>query len=103
MDNVSGIAFLGCPHVTYQNKEFWSSLDSLLKYASRLPKIVLAQAELEISVLAEVCQEFEQANIDVPIISAYETMESHLSASIWRSGKSVVNTISCSLTTFMFT
>jgi hypothetical protein len=93
MDIISGIVFLGCPHVTYDNKDLWPCLSSLLKYVSRLPRIVLAQAELEVSVLADVCQGFEQSDINVPIISAYETMKTRLPARVWQPQKSLVGQI----------
>ena len=70
---VSGIVFLGTPHITYQNKESWPSVTDLLRYVSKFPKAVLSQAELETNSLADTCREFEDIGMSFPVISTYET------------------------------
>jgi hypothetical protein len=90
LEALSGIIFLGCPHPKYEQRESWPYLSLLLKTVSRLPKLVLAKAELESNVLENSCRKFEEADFRVDVISAYETIETRIRSSLWRSQKSVV-------------
>jgi hypothetical protein len=90
LKGLSGIIFLGCPHPKYEQRESWPYLSLLLKTVSRLPKLVLAKAELESNVLENSCRKFEEADFRVDVISAYETIETRIRTSLWRSQKSVV-------------
>lgn len=87
-----GIVFLGSPHMNLVNKQSWPSLITLLKYTSKLPKVALTRAELEIQKMASLCMQFDKLDLNLPIISAYETTESVLSKNYGRVQKSVVST-----------
>jgi hypothetical protein len=90
LEALSGIVFLGCPHPSPGRPESWPFLGYLLKTISRLPKLVLVEAELEMGVLVNTCSDFEEAGFEVEVISAYETIETQIRTSLWRSRKSVV-------------
>lgn len=91
LDITSGLVFLGCPHISLGGTE--SKAIKLLRFVTRLPKVVLAQAELNISVVANLCQQFEHrvGLMTVPVISAYETLESHLKSNLLVTQRSVVS------------
>lgn len=88
---LGGLVFLATPHVSLAQKHSLSTVIRLLKYTLNLPKIELSRAELEIRKVSDVCTEFDELNLGLPIISAYETTESRLRKSLWRPLKEIVS------------
>ncbi len=85
--------FLGTPHVSLVQKQSLPFVIRLLKHTSKLPKVDLSRAELEIQKVADLCSDFDKLDFNLPIISAYETVESCLSKSFWRPRNEIVSMI----------
>lgn len=69
----SGLVFFGTPHPNFNHKEQWFRLGLMLRSHPRISKLMRSQAELEANILAYVTQEFDQIDIDTPVISVFET------------------------------
>ena len=89
----SGIVFLGTPHPTYAHRLHWPKLNLILRSTTKLLKKTLVQAELEDAIVANVSLKFEEAGIEVPVLSGFETKPTRIPDGIFTSHKSVVNTL----------
>jgi hypothetical protein len=88
-DSLLGIVFLGTPHITAANERASQAFSRILRSDPRSPsKRTVSQKDL--SSLAVVGLQFEELNLQIPILSAYETLETKLSAPLWFSKKAVV-------------
>ncbi|RSL75516.1 hypothetical protein CEP51_010797 [Fusarium floridanum] len=82
IDVVSGFIFLGSPHLIGDIEDAKKSFDLLAK--CRNSGTVKALSSLtELSDLIEVCKSFERLGIQGPVVSAYETKETHLSSGLF--------------------
>ena len=63
----------------------------ILRHCTKVTKAAALQAESEIATIANVSRKFEEADIDVPIISAYETKAVKISGSIFKSHRELVS------------
>ncbi|RSL54940.1 hypothetical protein CEP54_009623 [Fusarium duplospermum] len=82
IDVVSGFIFLGSPHLIGDIDDAKKSFDLLVK--CRNNGTVKALSSLtELSDLIEVCKSFERLGIQGPVVSAYETKETHLSSGLF--------------------
>lgn len=89
MATISGIVFLGTPHITKKNEEGMQQL--LLTMRSDLisgKKRPLEQGDL--SSVVEICLLFAEMRLTIPILSCYETQHTKLRAPLWRSRRVVV-------------
>ncbi|KAF2673381.1 hypothetical protein BT63DRAFT_421538 [Microthyrium microscopicum] len=69
---LSGIVFLGCPHLTYEQPQTWFKISALLRAATDLSKDNINKAAGQVSVIARICQTFKESRTPVPILSAVE-------------------------------
>jgi hypothetical protein len=88
---LSGVVFLGTPHPTYKNEKRWPYLGLILRSKSKFPKVVLAQAELEAAIVANVSQKFEEIGLEIPIISVYEQRKTKIGEGLFRSTTELVS------------
>ena len=93
LDVHSGIVFLGTPHPTYAHRFQWPKLSFLLRSTAKLSKKSFIQAELDSDIIANVSIKFEEAGIEVPVLSGFETKVTKIPDGIFSSLKSVVNTL----------
>ena len=91
LDVHSGIIFLGTPHPTYAHPLHWSKLNLILRSTTRLSKTSLAQAELEAAIIANISLRFEEAGIEVPVLSGFESKVTKIPDGLFTSHKLVVN------------
>jgi hypothetical protein len=91
LDVHSGIVFLGTPHPTYENRTNWPVLSHILRATVKLPKASLEQAETEAAIIANVSFKFEEAGIEVPILTAYETKPTKINSGMLSPRKMVVS------------
>ncbi|KAK7742378.1 hypothetical protein SLS53_004523 [Cytospora paraplurivora] len=86
--------FLGSPHPKYARDQDWSGIQSklslMLKCCTKLSKESLELANAERKVITNVCSHFQNAGIDVPVISTYETKTTKISSGLFRSRKEIV-------------
>lgn len=87
---ISGIVFLGTPHLSYRKQNVWKRLGAILQSNSKFAKKLIAQAEDEAAILANVCQKFVETGIDIPILSVYETKKTKIRSSWYSRGKKIV-------------
>ncbi|KAH6635094.1 P-loop containing nucleoside triphosphate hydrolase protein [Chaetomium sp. MPI-SDFR-AT-0129] len=74
---LAGIVFLGAPHLTSTDDTRWENWRSLLRlYRKELPKTALRPQDVEI--LAQLCQQFSNLDLQIPILSVYETLTTKL-------------------------
>ena len=89
MATISGIVFLGTPHITKKNEEGMQQLlltmRSDLMSGSRRP---LEQEDL--SSIVDTCLRFAEMRPRIPILSCYETQQTKLRAPFWRPRRGVV-------------
>jgi hypothetical protein len=86
------VVFLGTPHPTYRRQNQWSQQLSLILQSSlKLSKRSLVQAELEAAAVANISLKFEEAGIDVPILSAFELRESKVAIGLFQTRKVLVS------------
>ncbi len=90
---LQGMVFLASPHINLENKQSWPSLIKLLRFTSGLPKVALSRAELDTGRVARLCMQWDELDLRMPIVSAYETSESSVRKSFGRVQKSLVSTI----------
>lgn len=68
---LSGVIFLGSPHLTTTDDERWENWQLLLKlYRKDVSKSVLRIEDIQI--LASVCGKFNALNLRIPVLSVYE-------------------------------
>ena len=91
IDSERGIIFLGTPHLTFGRQTSWPRMSIILRHCTKIAKAAALQAESEIATIANVSRKFEEADIAVPIISAYETKEVKISGSIFKSHRELVS------------
>jgi hypothetical protein len=83
-DATCGIVFLGTPHMTSQGDEKWENCRLILKSNRKdVPKQCLSADD--ISKLASVCQQFEDVNLQVPVLSVYEATETKVRENLLQS------------------
>lgn len=85
--------FLGTPHFNLMQKQSLPFVIRLLRHTSKLPKVDLSRAELEVQKLADLCSDFDMLDFNLPIISAYETIESRLRKSFGRPRNEILSII----------
>lgn len=71
----AGIVFLGVPHPTLPHKDRWNRLTYILRSRLNVARSVLAEAEVEASVVAMVSILFHEAanSIEARVVSAFES------------------------------
>ncbi|KAF4633455.1 hypothetical protein G7Y89_g4662 [Cudoniella acicularis] len=86
-----GTVFLGTPHPTFGQKNQWLRLSFILQTSSnKYAKALLAQAEIEAAIIANISLKFEQAGIEERIISVFETKPTKLSDGLFKSRKEIL-------------
>jgi hypothetical protein len=90
LNRQSGIIFLGTPHLTYGKQDLWPRLSLLLRSCAGLTKNAALQAQQEVATVANVCVKFEEAGLDMPVISAFEGKETKVSDGLYRSRRVLV-------------
>lgn len=91
LDLYSGTVFLGTPHPSRGQKEEWLKLSLILWASSKFSKALLAQAEIEAAVVANLSEKFQQANMNEPIVSVYETQRTKIPEGLFKSKKEIVS------------
>jgi hypothetical protein len=86
LDTQSGIVFVSTPHLTYSQPDRWDHLNLVLKSCPGYSKW---QSQNEIATIVNVCAKFDDAQIENPILSAYEGKETKLFEG-WRNKKVLV-------------
>ncbi|KAG8362497.1 hypothetical protein FVEN_g60 [Fusarium venenatum] len=77
---LSGIVFLGTPHLCTTEDDRWDNWRKILQlYRKDVPKTVLRNEDKES--LAYVCEQFSALNLPVPILSVFESTETKVPAS----------------------
>lgn len=77
---LSGIVFLGTPHLRTTEDSRWENWRLILQiYRRDIPKTILRREEKER--LADVCERFSALNLPVPILSVFESIETKVPAS----------------------
>jgi hypothetical protein len=70
---LAGIIFLGVPHLTTINDERWDIWRTILRLClNNVSKSGLQGHDIQL--LTSVCQNFDGLNIQIPILSVYETI-----------------------------
>lgn len=70
---LAGIIFLGTPHLTTVDDDRWDVWRSILKLcANDVPKNSLQGQDIQL--LSNICENFNRLNIQIPILSVYETV-----------------------------
>jgi hypothetical protein len=80
-DVTAGIIFLGTPHLTSENDSRWENWRFILK-ANRKEISKDSLRASDTSSLAETCQRFQDLNLQVPILTVYETLETKIRDSL---------------------
>jgi len=93
----SGVAFLGTPNPTNMQREQWQKLTPLLRSCSITSKIILVRAELEAHLVANLSKDFKEAEIDVPIVSAFEKKKTKIPGRWFTSERKIVRTTHLSI------
>ena len=75
---LAGVVFLGTPHPTYKNEKTWPRLGSILRSKSKFSRPIIAEAELEAAIVANVSQRFEEIGLEIPIVSVYEQKKTRI-------------------------
>lgn len=88
LDAQSGIVFISTPHLTYSRQDYWQRVNSVLRSCPGYSKW---QSQNEIATIANVCAKFENAQVENPILSVYETKETKVGEG-WRTKKLLVRT-----------
>lgn len=89
----AGIIFLGTPHPTYRQPKLWRRLTPMLSCTTKFSKVNLAQAELEAAIVANISQKFEEAGLEIPVVSIYEEKKTKVGEGWFRSRKELVREI----------
>ena len=83
--------FLGTPHPTFGQKGEWLKLSFILRASAKPSKALLAQAEIEAPVIANLSLKFQQANINGAIVSVYETQRTKIPDGLFQSKKELLS------------
>jgi len=94
---LAGLVFLGTPHTTKTWRDNWGSLSLILRDFFRLSGHTLTEAEHESATVVNTSEKFEESASDIPILSVYETKETKIGDSLFRSKKILVSPSSYSL------
>jgi len=86
----AGVAFVGTPHPTYKNEKPWPRLGMILRCITKFQKVVLAQAESEAAIVANVSKKFEEIGLEIPILSVYERNKTKISGGLFKSRAKVM-------------
>lgn len=86
---ISGIVFLGTPHLAADVAPSPNIIDLILRLHQRAPS-KHAVTVGDNAFVARCCQDFEVLEIQVPIISAYEMIPSRVYQGVCKSGHRVV-------------
>ena len=86
----SGTVFLGTPHPSFRRQEEWLRLSFILRASSKYSKGLLAQAEIEGPVVANLSLKFQQAGLEHAIVSVYETRSTKIPDGFFRSRRELV-------------
>ncbi|KAJ4177823.1 hypothetical protein NW767_015010 [Fusarium falciforme] len=81
-DVISGFIFLGSPHFIGNVDDVKKSLDLLFKCRNGETERRFSSHD-DISALIEICKTFERPGIQRPVVSAYESRETHLSSGLF--------------------
>lgn len=91
VDLLAGIIFFGTPHKKKNHPESGARVTWLLKHAGSMPKLFLAISELDSVALINICEDFEQSDVQAPVLSVYETKPTKLKERFWLSRSEVVS------------
>lgn len=83
---VAGLLCLGTPHSTSDDEQVWQSITSLVPTGT-FGKKQKSIGEEDLSLLSQCCLQFEQAGVQFPILSVYETQDSKIRLSPTRTTK----------------
>ena len=100
-DVTAGIIFLGTPHTTSDDDKSWEKWRWILKAGRKdIPK--QSQTDDDIKMLSELCRNFENLNLQIPVLSVFETEPTKVRDNLIQMirggrGKSVVGVSPCIL------
>ncbi len=66
-------------------------MSTILRHCTKIETTAALEAQPEIATIANVSRKFEQADIDVPILSVYETKQVKISDGIFKSHRELVS------------
>jgi hypothetical protein len=67
INTLQGIVFLGCPHVTFENRLLWDKLGPLLRAVSKQSKSIIANSRQSEQIVASISHLFTKSNLAVEI------------------------------------
>ena len=88
---ISGIVFLGTPHLPLNAAPSPNIMDLILRLHQRTSPRKHALTVNDNAFLARCCQDFELLGIQVPVVSAYETVESRVHQGIFKTQRVIVS------------
>jgi hypothetical protein len=92
LEVISGIIFLGTPHLTDSNEASSKALSLILRSdLMSNPKRAFSREDL--SAIAHTTLKFLELKLEIPILSCFETRGTKLRAPLWFSRKEVVSQI----------
>lgn len=83
---------MGTPHARYEEDKLWNSAQLLLKPRGKYMRRQLIRAE-DARKLARLSTRFEEAAMDLPILSICETAETNLRGGAFQSSKLMVSVL----------
>jgi hypothetical protein len=96
IDVISGIVFLGTPHIGYNQADGNDVLNNILHSISK-SKIKFQAVKRDREDLQKLCQQFEVAKLQVRILSAYESQETkqykNSIMGFWKNRTSIVSSL----------
>jgi len=86
----AGVVFLGTPHPTRVHRDRWLSLSLILRACLKVSGGILAQAELEAATIANISEKFQDLDIEVPVLSVFESKKTHIGDNLFKSRKQLL-------------
>ncbi|KAI1391552.1 uncharacterized protein F4822DRAFT_427403 [Hypoxylon trugodes] len=72
-DKLTQVILIGCPHPTLDNRDNWRLLDNVLKHYRKMGSRDLVAAAEEAGIVANLCSKFQEAGIQCPVITTYDS------------------------------
>jgi hypothetical protein len=92
LDVISGVVFVGTPHLNRSDDDTWQRLATIFRvHLKNVTKKTLPKEDL--SRLSLSAQRFEGLALSIPILSGFETQETRLRGGIWTKKAAIVRSV----------
>jgi hypothetical protein len=81
---------MGVPHPTFEKQHEWPKMSLLLKSTTKLGRKEIDRHAQHVHAVARVSQLFESSNIEIPILSIWETKATKINSKFLSSKREIV-------------